>query len=226
MNSRARINRNKNIAIIRTKNRRNSSIKNWIIDHFWPVEEWPDHIVNSLIDFKYTDRICICNFLYGNGLQLQDAFKLIAFYHNWDIHTKNCYEYTFTKLWLRLNEAVQKQHWDYHRITSTYYFYSMISRRVMYFDGTIRLNGVKINVVQNSNIVNPVRVPHDNAVDLLELSQILGQLVRTPVDYRIERDRQDRLNRRWSFLASLDGNPLIIDGYTFKFDFKLYTNAI
>lgn len=135
MNSSVRIKRNRNLAIVRTKNRSNNFIKIWISEHFWPMEEWPDHIINGLIDFKYSDRICICNFLYGNGVQLQDAFRLIAFYHN-------CYEYTFIKLYIRLNEAVQKQHWDYHRITSIYYFYSMISRRVMYFDGSIRLNGI------------------------------------------------------------------------------------
>lgn len=81
-----RIKRNKNIAKIRLLNKRNSSVREMLIEHFWPVDDWPDHVVNSLMEFKYIDRICVCvcNFFYGNGLQLENAFQVISFYHSWN----------------------------------------------------------------------------------------------------------------------------------------------
>lgn len=222
----AKIQRNRNIALMRTKNRRNCFMKVWVAENFWSPDIWPDHIVNCLMKFQYTDRICICNFLFGNGLQLNNAFDLIAFYHEWNLAERNHYEYVFSKLWWRLQEAVRKQHPDWHHITSSYYFYSMVNRTVMFFDGTIRKNGNKINLVHNENIHNAVRLPHTTLEIQNSLQSQNDETRPVELSYRVQREQQDRLNRRWSFLASLDGNPLIIDGVRFKFDWSLYTNTI
>lgn len=53
------------------------------LEHSWSPDEWPDHIVNSFMDFKYSDHICVCNFLFfGNGMKMDDAFSAISFHHS------------------------------------------------------------------------------------------------------------------------------------------------
>lgn len=219
MHSASRIKRNRNIAIMRLSNNKNPTIKGIWLEHFWPPEQWPDHIVNSFMDFKYTDRICVCNFFYGNGLIFDNAFAAIRFYHSWNTSELRHYEYQFRLLWLRVDNAVKHIHDDWHRITSTYYFYSMMSRSVMYFDGTLRMYGNKINILNNQNISNPIALPH---------CQSLTRTFVTNGADKIDsnRGRAERLERRWKFLASIDRDPIIIDGHIFKFDAKLYTNTL
>lgn len=113
---RVRITRNRNIALIRRHNRRNNSIANFFEDRFWSPELWPDHIFYCFMRFQYTDRICICNFFFGNGLQFEDAFRIISFYHNWNISTVRQYRYTFQDLWNREESAVNRIHtnWEHN----------------------------------------------------------------------------------------------------------------
>lgn len=220
-NNKSQITRNRNIALIRRGNRRNNSIEIFLNEHFWKPEEWPNHIVNCFMDFEYTDRICISNFFFGNGLRFEDAFRIIEFYHNWNSTASRAYRYTFYELWSRLDKAINRTHPDWDKITSTYYFYSMIMRKVMFFNGNIRLHGVSINVRNNINMNRSISVPHV----LIERNES------EPINIREEniydnRERNQRLNRRWQFLASIDGDPIIIDGITFRFDWSLYTNKI
>lgn len=226
MASRAQISRNRNIAIMRLKNRRNTSIRQELTEHFWPPEEWPNHVVNCFMDFKYTDRLCICNFFFGNGLQFDLAFEVINFYHNWTPAETNQYRSTFIGLWTRIEQAVKRQHENWNAITSLYYFYSMITKTVMYFDGSIRLHGVKINVQSNCNIIRPIHIPHTNEDMALTQSEPQLTLSQQRMRLRSERERAARLERRWRFLASIDGDPIVIDGYVFRFDYNLYTNTI
>lgn len=72
-------------------------------------EAWPHHIVNSLMDFKYSDRICVTNFFSGDGLTMNNAFDTICFYHSCKRATQGNYKYTFTQLWKRLEDAVNRR---------------------------------------------------------------------------------------------------------------------
>lgn len=223
MNTNIHIRRNRNIALMRLRDKTDASFKNIFIEHFWPIESWPDHIVNSFIDFKYTDRICICNFFLGNGLQLEYAFGAISFYHSWNETTKKHYKYTFEQLWLRIENAVKRVHHNWNHIVSSYYFYSMISRSVMYFDGHIRMHGKKINVVNNVNMSECIPIPH-SIKNAREPSTEIETTKNS--EYRSHEDRAKRIERRWRFLASLDNDPLVIDGIMFKFDRALYSNTL
>lgn len=222
-NTAVHIKRNRNIASMRLKNRCNQSVRKFIIEHFWIPEEWPDHIVNSLIDFRYNDRICICNFFFGNGMQLDDAFQIIAFYHNWNSSTLKHYQIQFSDLWTRIETAVKRIHDNWEHITSTYYFYSMIERAVLFFNGNLRTHGVSINIRQNVDVNRIISLPHSQ-YDLNETPRTNNQ--QSHASYISERERTERLNRRWQFLASIDNDPIIIDEREFKFDCSLYTNTI
>lgn len=225
--SSVQIARNRNIGLMRLKDGQNSFIRQELTEHFWPPEEWPNHVVNCLMNFKYTDRLCICNFFFGNGLQFDLAFQVIHFYHNWTFEERNQYRSTFIALWTRIDQAVKRQHENWHYITSHYYFYSMITNTVMFFDGTIRLHGVKINVLITCNIIRPIHIPHTNdEIALTQSEQQQLTLSQQRIHLRSERERAKRLERRWRFLASIDGDPIIIDGYVFRFDYSLYTNNI
>lgn len=221
MNSNIQIKGIRNIALMRLRDRSDQSVKNMFNEHFWPIETWPDHIVNSFVDFKYKDRIRVCNFFFGNGLQMNFAFSAINFYHSWNETTKKQYQYTFENLWLRIENAIKHNLHNWHHIVSSYYFYSMISRTVMYFDCHIRIYGQKIIIVNNANISDYITIPH--LVD--KANNPIIQIVKN-CSYRSDVHRAERLERRWKFLQSMDDDPIIIDGLTFKFDRNLYTNII
>lgn len=160
-NSKTRIERNRNIAKMRLRNRKDPvNYEQFISDLFWSPEEWPDHIVNCLFAFKYTDRICVCNFFFGNGLAMNDSFRYIKFYHSWNDAECKSYEMQFIDLWTRLGAAVRHTHDNWEYILSHYYFYSMQVRAVLFFDGTIRMNAIRINVVHNNNVNNSIGIPH------------------------------------------------------------------
>lgn len=222
VNSKERILRNRNIALMRLYDKKNPDIRKMLVEHFWQQEDWPDHIVNCFMRFKYSDRICICNFFFGNGLQLNVAFNTIKFYHKWNWAQERSYRYTFTQLWIIVESAVNRVHINSHHILSTYYFYSMNTRSVLFFDGSIRMYGNKINVLHNPNISNErMHIPHRRTEEVMSPAT---EHHFVPVHH--QRDRAMRLERRWKFLASVDGDPVIIDGFAFKFDYKLYTNNI
>lgn len=90
----------------------------------------------------------------------------------------------------------------------------MILGHVLYFDGNIRLYGVKINL-------GDLNIPHT----FLERNEIQRSFDREPNNYA-DRERNLRLERRWKFLASIDDDPIVIDGHVFRFDWKLYTNTL
>lgn len=222
-NTKERIERNRNIALMRLKDRTDSSARRMVEELFWPPEIWPDHIVNCFMKFKYNDRICICNFFFGNGMQLIHAFRLIKFHHSWSIATENRYSYTFTQLWIRIESAVERTHLNWEHIISSYYFYSMCYRCVMFFDGHIRVYGTTMNILNNANIIRNQIIPHNTSLQQRTQAYRDNQ---NNVNMQNQRDHRMRLERRWRFLASIDRDPIIIDGLTFKFDAKLYTNVI
>lgn len=232
INNEKRIRRNRNIGLMRLLDKKNSCVREMLVEHFWPPEDWPDHIVNCLMEFKYPDRLCVCNFFFGNGMQLERAFVVIRFYHTCKISEENAYKYTFTQLWTRVETAVQRTNDNWHHIVSTYYFYSMHTRCVVFFDGHIRLYGSKVNIVNNPNISNGLHIPHRRIEEAAfsnhapERNNIDQRVIDEHVIDQRSRDRSKRLERRWKFLASIDRDPVIIDGHTFRFDVMLYTNRI
>lgn len=86
----------------------------------------------------------------------------------------------------------------------------------MFFDGSLRVRDVKVNVPKNPIIMhNHVPIGHNATVRIPERN-----------NGRQDSLRRKRLERRWQFLASIDNDPIVIDGYTFRFDASLYTNII
>lgn len=113
---------------------------------------------------------------------------------------------------------------NWRDILHKYYFYSMIEERVIYFNGDISVRGKRI----------PFPKPRKSKVTGMHLLAKKAIACTTPKDtkhqnihdYKKDKDIQRRLDRRWAFLASLENDPLIIDGILFKFDWKLYTSTI
>lgn len=95
----------------------------------------------------------------------------------------------------------------------------MIDKNVHYFDGFIRLNGKKVKQLENDFELErgPIKIIHEPIT-------MPTRRIQPPIDEN--NCRMDKLNRRWGFLASLDGDPLIIDGIVFKFHSSLYTNNL
>lgn len=219
--------RNNNIAKMRLLNKKNTSVREMLIEHFWPPDDWPDHVVNSLMAFKYNDRICVCNFFFGNGLQMENTFKVISFYNSWNSSAAKMYEYTFTQLWLRNLNAVNRTLDNWHEIISSYYFYSMSSRSVMFLDGSIRLRGRKMHMQNNCYTSSATHISYKTEKGKPKTGR---STVKKETDilrnYHEEREKRARLERRWQFLASIDNNPIIMDGHVFKFSSALYTNVI
>lgn len=146
---------NKKIAFIKKKDQKNSSMKNDIEDLFWSVTLWPSFILSTLLSkkFGYNDRICLAAFFFGNGLQNPKfASKILKFYNpnyrnvqEWNLRL-NKFELLFSYL-AKSNQINDPQ---YNHIRSTYYFYSMIQNRLMYFNGDLcRYDTYNYNI--NSN---------------------------------------------------------------------------
>lgn len=68
------------LSCFKKKDQANPFIKNLISDLFWPITEWPRHILLNLYWCKYSDRISIVSFLRMNGMPLEDALHIIQFY--------------------------------------------------------------------------------------------------------------------------------------------------
>lgn len=222
--------RNRNIALMRLKDRKNNVVRKLIEDHFWLPDLWPNHVVNALMDFKYSDRICVCNFFYGNGLSMDKAIKIICFYRNVNENEPAGRQliYDFVKLWDRIDLAMKRQSDNWHEILENYYYYSMNSKQVRFFNGDLRYfgNRIKVNQPQPCQVVR--RRNSITAEDIEQFFPETQQLQQQNRHEEYERKRENdmKLERRWRFLASLDGDPLVIDGITFKFDWSLYTNKL
>lgn len=147
--TREEINHKRNIAIIRTADRRNKNeMKNKLEDLFWPISDWPPYIVGLLLSptFNYIERLSLATFFHGNGLRDASlAVTLIQFYNeNWRIanHIKwKAKFYKFEKLFDYLDKAYDTADSQYHYIRKTYYFYSMMIKHMLYYNGDKRKNG-------------------------------------------------------------------------------------
>lgn len=133
---------NRNIAIIRLK------------DHFWSIRCWPPYIVEILLskDFKRQERLVLATFFHGNGLERFDiVLKIYKFYNrHWNASKewrKRFYE--FGDLFGYLDKVYDLNDSESYRIKSTYYYYSMVSKHMMFYDGSLRAkNGTKIPFIR------------------------------------------------------------------------------
>lgn len=125
-----------------------NSVKNQLKDLFYPIEEWPVFIIRILIgdvDFNYSSRISMATFFHGNGfLDSNRAEWLIKFYNKqWRNRKGDEKQWTtrfnkFNKLFEYLNKANDPSDVQYHAISSTYYYYNMLAKQTMFYDGWIR----------------------------------------------------------------------------------------
>lgn len=140
-----------NLAKIRLKDRVNKDImKNELEDMFWPISQWPAFAVELLLTpcFNYNERLTLATFFHGNGMA--DAtlpIKLIKFYNKYWKHDSNHYHgwkqkfHKFSCLFEYLDKAKDFNDPDYHRIGNKYYYYSMIVKQMLYYNGNKRKNG-------------------------------------------------------------------------------------
>lgn len=79
--------------------------------------------------------------------------QIIKFYNKHWKKTHNGWKqkfYKFTKLFPFLNKAKDFFDPDYHRIGNTHYYYSMIAKHMLYYNGNKRKQGNQFEFVVNS----------------------------------------------------------------------------
>lgn len=142
-----RVRRNRQLAIIRRKDCQDQfTFKTKLEDIFWPVDKWPGYIIDIMLSdgFNYHDRLSFAAFFHGNGLHRFDiAVDTFKFYNKFWKMTKEWDGrfYEFTKLWEYLDKAFHPHSTEYHRIRSTYYYYSLMENHMLYYDGSKRIMG-------------------------------------------------------------------------------------
>lgn len=149
-----------NLAKIKLKDRAdNERMKKQIGDVFWPIREWPSFAVEILLSptFNYNERLTFATFFHGNGMK--DAtwpIQIIRFYNK---HWKNAHNHyhgwkqkfhKFEMLFKYLDKAKDSNDPEYHRIGHTYYYYSMIAKHMLYYNGNKRKEGNQYEFVVNN----------------------------------------------------------------------------
>lgn len=123
-------------------------MKNRIANHFWPIRTWPSFAVEILLSpmFNYNERLTLATFFHGNGLRnTTRAVHIIKFYNQyWKKDRLTEWKqkfYKFQKFFEYLDKSKNVYDPDYHRIGSTYYYYSMVTKHMLYYNGNKRKQG-------------------------------------------------------------------------------------
>lgn len=128
----------------------NERMKNVIKDVFWPIHQWPAFAVEILMTptFNYNERLTLATFFHGNGMR--DAILPIQLFKYYNQHWKKARNhhngwkqkfYKFKQLFPYLNKAKDFYDPEYYRIGETYYYYSMIAKHMLYYNGNKRKKG-------------------------------------------------------------------------------------
>lgn len=134
------------MAKIRRKNRYdNFAMRDEIRNMFWCVYEWPAFVVEIMLscEFKYNDRLTLATFFHGNGLINPDfPIEIFKFYNKyWKTDPEGIWErrfYAFSKVFHYLNKIHDKNDPDGERMSSQYYYYSMVAKHMIYYNGRKR----------------------------------------------------------------------------------------
>lgn len=141
-----------NIAKIKLRDRANKNgMKQQIADKFWAIDTWPAFIVEVLMSptFDYNDRLTLATFFHGNGIKKPELpTRVLQFYNrHWMKHYNYWKQklYKFGKLFEFLDKALDFTDPEFHRMGETYYYYSMIVKHMLYYNGKKRKNGMPID---------------------------------------------------------------------------------
>lgn len=123
----------------------NQTMRNKLEDVFWPIRMWPTYILEVLVgvDFKRQDRLVLATFLHGNGMMSNVFAERIFKYYNSHWKNDKLWKrrlFEFCELWKFLEKATDRQDPDSFRIRTQYYFYSMTTGHMMFYDGYLRGN--------------------------------------------------------------------------------------
>lgn len=148
-NTPSEIKRNHLLAKIRRIDRRNTSLKEKLAEYFFPIEQWPNRIIEILLSkhFGYGERIALACFIHGNGLTDKDeGLKIFQFYNQfwgptqiWNIRFRK-----FRALFGYLDEAYKMDSETGARIREDYHYFDLRLNLVIYYDGSVKTrNGEK-----------------------------------------------------------------------------------
>lgn len=120
--------------------RRISSKKFNLMDNlFFNIDTWPKHLIEIFVapfrSITYSGRLKLATFFIGNGLSPYNAERLIRFY------ARGSFDRTEEKKMRKLFEIMSYVKKD--ECKDRYYYYSMIRRTVLYFNGEQRVKNTK-----------------------------------------------------------------------------------
>lgn len=119
-------------------------------DKFHAIRTWPGFAVDLLLTptFSYNERLTLATFFHGNGMiDGRRAVSYFQFYNAyWNRQTGDQRQwkqkiFKFEKLFAYLDKANDINDPEYHRLGSKYYYYNMIVKHMMYYNGEKRKNG-------------------------------------------------------------------------------------
>lgn len=138
------IKRKKMVALVRKHERQyGKHFDELLLDLFWIVEQWPNYIIEIILGrvaFDYSNRLALACFFHGNCfVDVSVIEEMLIFYNKTITNTRewNKRLYEFTKLFDYLNKARNEDD-DGAEIRSKYFFFHMMNKNTMYYDGYIR----------------------------------------------------------------------------------------
>lgn len=141
------------IQLYKNKDKTRPYYKNLVSEFFWPIAEWPKHIVLNLYWCEFSDRISIISFLFMNGLTLEIALKIIEFYclpsrngTSWKVRERQ-----LKSVWHRCRQIALHGPAD---LKEKYFYYSMWERKVYNYAGDLKLNK-KLVKFNNRDVAEP-----------------------------------------------------------------------
>lgn len=172
------------VAKIKLKDKQNPFWKNELSEFFWPIVEWPKHLVVNIYRCEYVDRLSIVSFLFMNGLQEDLAINLIKFYSSpskigtpWQQRERE-----LRSVWQRCEYIVKSGSVEQK---TSYFFYCMTERKVFNYAGELKYFG---------RTVQPYIKPQSqlNVCDLLSQDEDLEKIA-CSVTAEAERDFEKRV---------------------------------
>lgn len=137
-----------NLAKIKLRNQSDQKqMKNKIEDLFWPISDWPPFVVEVLMSptLDYNERLKLATFFHGNGIRNPEfPTEIIRFYNRHWMKHHNAWKqkwYKFGKLFEFLDKALDSTDSEYHSMGRTYYYYNMIVKHMLFYNGNKREKG-------------------------------------------------------------------------------------
>lgn len=119
-------------------------------DIFFPLQSWPTYMVeifvlNNIAMYSYNNRNKICLFFWGNGAMIDQMFMLSSLFapRIQQITREEQYQHESSKRKCIGLFSTYNENKNNPAYAETYYFYSMIEKRMLYIDGTPRHHGVR-----------------------------------------------------------------------------------